>query len=119
MSVPRPFPLLLCCAGLLAGAVALAAPAPPKAAGTPARAPATPAQEEFFETKVRPVLARRCGGCHEPAKPGGGLALSGRGALLQGGKRGPAVVPGKPEESLLLRAVSHGDPALKMPPAGR
>ncbi|HEU4754357.1 MAG TPA: DUF1549 domain-containing protein, partial [Armatimonadota bacterium] len=67
----------------------------------------------------RPVFARRCGGCHDPGRALGGLALSSRDALLKGGKRGPALVTGKPEQSLLLRAVTHEDASLKMPPGGR
>ncbi len=108
----------LCFAAFLAGAAGLAAapqrsPAPPSATR-----PATEA-EAFFETRVRPVLVRRCNSCHALDPPAGGLAFSTRAALLKGGKRGPALLPGKPEESLLLRAVSHADPALKMPPAAR
>ena len=69
---------------------------------------------EFFESKVRPVLANRCYSCHA-LTPQSGLAVNSRAALLKGGQRGPAVVPGKPDESLLLTAVRHGDPKLQMP----
>ncbi len=72
---------------------------------------------EFFETRIRPVLATRCFSCHTAAKMGG-LQLDSRAMLLSGGKSGPAIVPGKPEESLLIRAVTHSDPKLKMPLGG-
>ncbi|HEU0120929.1 MAG TPA: PSD1 and planctomycete cytochrome C domain-containing protein [Bryobacteraceae bacterium] len=69
---------------------------------------------EQFERKVRPILANRCYGCHSSA-PLGGLAVNSRNALLKGGKNGPAVVPGKPEESLLIQAVTHANEKMKMP----
>src|SRR5258708_23678406 len=69
---------------------------------------------EFFEMKIRPILANRCYGCHSSA-PLGGLAVNSRVGLLKGGKTGPAVVPGKPEESLLIQAVEHSIEKMKMP----
>ena len=69
---------------------------------------------ENFEMKVRPILANRCYGCHSTA-PLGGLAVNSRNGLLKGGKTGPAVVPGKPEESLLIQAVAHTNDKMKMP----
>src|SRR5215831_13543974 len=79
----------------------------------------TGAGTEFFEKNVRPVLARQCLTCHSsPVSPMGGLRLDSREAVLKGGGRGPAVVPGKPAESLLLRAVRQTD-TLRMPPSGK
>jgi hypothetical protein len=75
-------------------------------------APDTAAEQ--FELKVRPILANRCFGCHSTA-PLGGLAVNSRTGLLKGGKTGPAVVPGKPEESLLIQAVTHANEKMKMP----
>ncbi len=73
---------------------------------------------EFFEKSVRPVLVEKCLSCHaEKAK--GGLRLDTRAAVLKGGDRGPSIVPGKPKESLLLKALVHTDEDLKMPPAGK
>src|SRR5690606_11484828 len=59
--------------------------------------------------------------CHSSLtkEPMGGLRLDGRDFLLKGGKRGPAVVPGSPEKSLLLRTVNHTAPGLAMPPSGK
>ncbi len=74
---------------------------------------------DFFEKNIRPVLAAKCYGCHSGAskEPMGGLAVDTREGLLRGGKSGaPAVVPGKPEDSLLLRALEHTTKDLKMPP---
>src|SRR4051794_2594901 len=75
---------------------------------------------EFFEKKVRPVLVEQCYQCHSEAakKRKGGLVLDTRDGARKGGDAGPAVVPGKPAESLLLKAVRHIDPDLKMPPKG-
>jgi hypothetical protein len=69
----------------------------------------------FFETKIRPVLADSCFSCHSTAKARGGLVLDSRGGLLKGGNSGPAVVPGKADESLLVRAIRHQLPDVKMP----
>ena len=69
---------------------------------------------EFFEARVRPVLANNCYSCHTTSKLGG-LELDSRASLLRGGKSGPGVVPGKPAESLLIKAVSQTDTRLKMP----
>src|SRR5215218_1332232 len=70
----------------------------------------------FFEKKVRPVLAENCYNCHSASTNAkGGLRVDDRNGLLQGGKSGPAVVPGHPEKSLLIQAVRQED-SLKMPP---
>jgi hypothetical protein len=73
-------------------------------------------QDDFFEKSVRPVLATHCFECHGSMKKRGGLRLDSRAAVLKGGDSGPAVVPGKPEESRLLTAISHKNDKLKMPP---
>lgn len=76
-----------------------------------------PADMEFFEAKIRPLLARNCYECHShESKIKGGLALDSRQGLLAGGDTGPAIVPGRPEESLLLKAVRRVDEKLQMPP---
>ncbi|MDE3198240.1 MAG: DUF1549 domain-containing protein [Acidobacteriota bacterium] len=69
---------------------------------------------EFFETRIRPILANSCFGCHT-ASALGGLRLDSREAMLKGGKRGVAVVPGDPDNSLLIKAVKQTSPDLKMP----
>jgi hypothetical protein len=74
-------------------------------------------KEDFFETKVRPILATECFSCHTDSQMGG-LRMDSREALLKGGKSGPALVPGDPDKSLLIQAVRHaGD--LKMPKGGK
>jgi hypothetical protein len=77
--------------------------------------------DEFFEKKIRPVLASNCYGCHSSKlkTPMGGLALDTKAGLLKGGDSGPAIVPGKPAESLLLRAMRYNDMRLKMPPTDK
>jgi hypothetical protein len=74
---------------------------------------ATP--NDFFEQRVRPVLANHCFGCHTKTALGG-LRLDSREALLKGGKSGAAAIPGKASESLLIQAVEHRHAKLKMPP---
>src|SRR4051812_9008551 len=75
--------------------------------------------ERFFETKVRPLLAEHCYRCHGSEKQKGHLRVDGRSHLLTGGELGPALVPGEPEKSLLLKAIRQDDPELKMPPNGK
>jgi Protein of unknown function (DUF1553)/Protein of unknown function (DUF1549)/Planctomycete cytochrome C len=75
--------------------------------------------DDDFEAKVRPVLIKRCEKCHSEAKQKGGLRLDVRSGWERGGEQGPAVVPGKPEESLLVRAIRYTDDDLQMPPDGR
>src|SRR5687767_13844641 len=72
----------------------------------------------FFESKIRPLLVQHCYECHSAAagKSEGGLRLDTREALRAGGDRGPAIIPNDSANSILLTAVSHGDPDLKMPP---
>jgi cytochrome c553 len=77
---------------------------------------ATPADEAFFETKIRPLLVESCVKCHGPDKAGAELRLDSRAGLLKGGDSGPAVVPGKPAGSLLLKAVKRLDGVKAMPP---
>ena len=72
----------------------------------------------FFEQKIRPVLAGRCYECHAGDVAESGLRLDSRDGLRTGGDRGPALIAGKPGESLLLTAISHSDGDLKMPPRG-
>src|SRR5262245_41798378 len=68
--------------------------------------------------RVRPVLVKNCFSCHTSSRMGG-LEMSGRDAFLKGGKTGPAIVPGDPEKSLLVQAVSRTHERLKMPPQGQ
>src|SRR5258707_1792211 len=78
----------------------------------------TPSQLQFFETHVRPVLANNCYKCHsqQSEKVKAGLLLDTREGVLKGGENGPAIVPGDPEKSLLIKAVRYTDPDLQMPP---
>src|ERR1700704_4230428 len=75
-------------------------------------------QREFFEMRVRPVLAKNCFACHTGSRMGG-LEMSGRETFLKGGKSGPAIVPGDPDKSLLLQVVAQTHERLKMPPQGK
>src|SRR4051812_3836868 len=74
----------------------------------------------FFEQKIRPILVEHCYKCHslDAKKERGGLLLDTRQGLLDGGDTGPAIVPGKPKDSLLLRAIRH-EGKFKMPPMGK
>jgi hypothetical protein len=78
------------------------------------------AKVAFFESKIRPVLVEKCLSCHsaeaqQQGKLRAGLFLDTRDGLLKGGEQGPAIVPGEPERSLLLKAIAHGEKDLAMP----
>lgn len=78
---------------------------------------ATGADENFFETKVQPLLVARCYECHSHGKKiKGGLALDSRSGWERGGEGGPALIPGSPETSRLITAVQYADQDLQMPP---
>jgi Protein of unknown function (DUF1553)/Protein of unknown function (DUF1549)/Planctomycete cytochrome C len=74
------------------------------------------AVEDHFEGKIRPLLLEQCIRCHGPEKQKGGLRLDSKTGWQQGGDSGPAIMPGKVEQSRLLRAISYTDRDLKMPP---
>jgi mono/diheme cytochrome c family protein len=72
---------------------------------------------DLFSSKIEPLLKQRCFECHSHEKKiKGGLALDSKSGWEKGGDSGPAIVPGKPEASLLIQAVSHVEKDLKMPP---
>src|SRR5882724_3834786 len=79
---------------------------------------ATKQQIEFYESRVQPILSENCYQCHshQAEKIKGSFVLDTREGLLKGGETGPAIVPGEPEESLLIKAVRHTDEDLQMPP---
>ncbi len=78
-----------------------------------------PDNEKFFEEKVRPLLAEKCWSCHgDSPRPKGGLRLTSRSAVLEGGDSGLAVVAGRPEESPLIHAIRYIEEP-KMPPASQ
>ncbi|MBI1347976.1 DUF1553 domain-containing protein [bacterium] len=70
---------------------------------------------DFFEKQVRPLLVQRCYECHGGTKAGGGLSLQTAKGWQHGGESGPAIVPGKPDESLLIEAIQYR--SLEMPPS--
>src|SRR5262245_15328574 len=96
--------------GLIAGLL-FCAPRAPSAASDDAGI-------EFFEKKIRPVLVAHCYECHsaKAKKLKGNLRLDSRDGVRKGGDTGPALVPGKPQDSLLIKAVRYTDDELKMPP---
>src|SRR5262245_46105792 len=86
--------------------------------GTLRAAEPTKEQAEFFESKVRPILAEKCFSCHSESakKLKGNLLLDSKAGLLAGGDSGPAIVEGKPNESKLIEAIKYGNEDLQMPP---
>ena len=78
-------------------------------------------EAEFFERRIRPILVEHCEACHSSRlpEPMGGLTVDSREGLRKGGASGPAIIPGDPDASLLVRALGYLDPVLKMPPTGR
>jgi len=76
------------------------------------------ASPDYFELKIRPLLATNCYSCHTDSALGG-LRLDSREAMLKGGSRGTSLVPGDPDKSVLIQAVRQTDPKLKMPMGGK
>ena len=73
------------------------------------------AGEQFFDKRVAPILIKRCLGCHNEELKNASISFLDRDSLLKGGARGPAIVPGKPEQSVLVKTLSQ-DGAIQMPP---
>lgn len=73
---------------------------------------------DFFETRIRPLLIEHCMDCHSDAaaKTSGGLALDSRQGWQRGGDSGQVIVPGKPDESLLIAAIRRHEGVSAMPP---
>ena len=69
---------------------------------------------DFFEVRIRPLLINKCYSCHSEVISSG-LRLDSRDGLIQGGTLGPAIVPGKPEKSLLIQVIDHSHQRLRMP----
>ena len=118
-SVPCIVPLLIAvCAVRVADRKANAEqPRPQEVAGLKPPPKVDPAATEFFEKKVRPILAARCYKCHSAKvdEPKGGLRVDSLAAMLEGGDTEAAIVPGKPEKSLLIDSINYrGD--YEMPP---
>jgi hypothetical protein len=83
-------------------------------------APDSPGSVEFFEKKIRPILADHCYNCHSAdTKPSGGLRVDDRNGLLMGGDDGPAIVAGDPDNSLLLERIVHATGKKRMPKEGK
>jgi hypothetical protein len=76
--------------------------------------PALAADEPSYTKDVKPFLENYCTSCHNASRPKSGYNLDEYAALLKGGRKGPAVVAGKPDKSMLLKTLEGG--AKKMPP---
>lgn len=85
---------------------------------TCAPAPARAAAPSDFTHQIAPVFKEYCAECHAGAKKKGGLSMNTRESLLEGGENGPVVLPGKPDESTLLKHLLSQDPEEQMPPKG-
>src|SRR6187200_1887732 len=71
---------------------------------------------DFFEKRIRPLFEDRCVDCHGTEKQKGDLRLDSRVGWTRGGASGAVIVPGKPDDSLLISAVRYWDKSLQMPP---
>ena len=104
-------------------AVLLVTPIAPRAVAADPAKPPDPQAVAFFEKKIRPVFTQHCAGCHsadaqKAKKLKGNLYLDSRDGVLKGGDTGPALVPGKPADSLLLTTLKY-DGDVQMPPKGK
>lgn len=93
-----------------------------KKSATPEAPPAATSSDlEFFEKRIRPILVEHCHTCHsgKVKTPKGGLRLDLPEAVRIGGDSGPVIVPGKPDESSLLAALSYSGTVSEMPPKGK
>ena len=108
---------VLCIAGVTISHAAIVKTAAPQIAPAPVL---TKPQMDFFETKVRPVLAANCYKCHsaEGGKIKGGLLLDTRDGWMKGGDNGKVIIPGDPAKSPLIIAINYKDADLQMPPKG-
>jgi hypothetical protein len=79
----------------------------------------TPDQRSFFESRIRPVLVKQCYECHSQnsKKLGGKLLLDAPSEMIAGGESGPTLIPGKPDDSLIIQALRYD--GLEMPPKKR
>ena len=123
---PMPSPLLpVSFRRWFAAAVACALPYVAQAADKPDVPPTTTeisaVDAAFFETSVKPILAKHCFSCHSHAagKDNGGLMLDSRGSMLTGGDSGAALVPGDLKQSLLITAIRYEEDYPRMPPKGK
>ncbi|MDE0737097.1 MAG: hypothetical protein OSB47_14845, partial [Pirellulaceae bacterium] len=73
---------------------------------------------QLFRERIQPLLENNCYECHGYNDPKAGLSVRVREGVIEGGKSGAAVVPGKPDRSLLIQAVRHSG-KVKMPPSGK
>ena len=73
---------------------------------------------QFYQQRIQPLFAAKCYACHTKSALGG-LRLDSREAVAKGGNSGPALVPGRPADSLLVQVVTHKHDKIKMPPNGR
>ncbi|MFM8581811.1 MAG: DUF1549 domain-containing protein, partial [Planctomycetaceae bacterium] len=102
-----------------AGPAPLAPPVTPAQPDQAERPAGSPEDLEFFEQRIRPLLVEHCYACHNSSRVAeGGLALDAREPLRRGGDSGPVLVPGQPEESLLLQVVRQDAGVSKMPKGG-
>lgn len=78
-------------------------------------------ESDFFEKKIRPVLSKNCYECHSAKSKSlkAGLLLDRKAGWVRGGKNGAVIVPGNPDESILMNALRYGNHDLQMPPSGK
>ena len=108
--------LLLVCGLLTPGLLSPVIAAPPAQQASVSQPAPTPEQAAFFHQRVQPILADHCSECHSlDTRTAGELSLDDRASLIAGGKSGAAIVPGHPDESLLIKRVLDPDPNNRMP----
>lgn len=112
-------PFLLAGTTVLAFLLRAALPTPTLAAASPNPAPNTP---EFYTGRVQPIFQANCYRCHGGLNHRGGLRMDSQAGLMHGGHDGVVLVPGHPEQSLLLKLIRHEGPPndpMPMPPKNK
>ena len=109
----------------LAAALAVAAAALLLGRSLPARASATPGEPsslDLYTSRVQPIFQANCYRCHAGLNHRGGLQMDSQAALMKGGHDGVVILPGHPEQSLLVKLIRHEGPAgdpMPMPPKSK
>jgi mono/diheme cytochrome c family protein len=119
---PRTQLAALSLAAIALTAIAVRQPASVRAQNSTAQTAPDPGTVDYYQQRVKPIFDANCMRCHGGMNHRGGLNMDTRAGLLKGGHDGSVLVPGNPEQSLLIKLIRHEGPAndpMPMPPRGK